>query len=137
MQKRGFTLIELLVVIAIIGILVTIVLVGFGTIRQDAKNANIKGNMAQMRLAVEMFYNDNTTYTGASAETSYGAALSSAEDQLPSGTTCLANGGHFSDTEFCLECPMVGGGFWCVDSDGYMGEIAASACDGTDFDCQP
>ena len=136
MQKRGFTLIELLVVIAIIGILVTIVLVGFGTIRQDAKNANIKGNMAQMRLAVEMFYNENTTYVGASADTAYSAALTSAEDQLPTGTTCLPSGGHFGSGDFCLQCPLVGGNYWCVDSDGYMGEIAASACDGTDFDCQ-
>jgi len=60
-DKKGFTLIELLVVIAIIGILATIVLVSLNTARQKARDVRRIGDMRQIALALEMYYDDNTT----------------------------------------------------------------------------
>jgi prepilin-type N-terminal cleavage/methylation domain-containing protein len=60
-DKKGFTLIELLVVIAIIGILATIVLVSLNTARQKARDTRRVGDMRQIALALEMYYDDNTT----------------------------------------------------------------------------
>jgi type II secretion system protein G len=60
-DKKGFTLIELLVVIAIIGILATIVLVSLNTARQKARDTRRVGDMRQVALALEMYYDDNST----------------------------------------------------------------------------
>jgi len=60
-DKKGFTLIELLVVIAIIGILATIVLVSLNTARQKARDTRRLGDIRQVALALEMYYDDHTT----------------------------------------------------------------------------
>lgn len=60
-KRKGFTLIELLVVIAIIGILATIVLVSLNTARQKARDARRVGDLRQVALALEMYYDDNTS----------------------------------------------------------------------------
>ena len=66
--QKGFTLIELLVVIAIIGILATIVLVSLNTARQKARDTRRVSDMRQVALALEMYYDDNTStgYPGSS-----------------------------------------------------------------------
>jgi len=67
-KKRGFTLIELLVVIAIIGILATIVLVSLNTARAKARDARRSSDMHQISLAMEMYYDSNTSsYTNPNA----------------------------------------------------------------------
>ncbi len=60
--EKGFTLIELLVVIAIIGILATIVLVSLNTARQKARDTRRASDLRQVALALEMYYDDNSTY---------------------------------------------------------------------------
>lgn len=60
-DKKGFTLIELLVVIAIIGILATIVLVSLNTARAKARDVRRIGDLRQIALALEMYYDDNTS----------------------------------------------------------------------------
>lgn len=65
-KSKGFTLIELLVVIAIIGILATIVLVSLNTARQKARDTKRLGDVRQVALALEMYYDDNAVYPGGS-----------------------------------------------------------------------
>ena len=61
-KKKGFTLIELLVVIAIIGLLATIVLVSLNSARAKARDVKRKGDLHQILLALELYYDAYGTY---------------------------------------------------------------------------
>ncbi len=61
-RNRGFTLIELLVVIAIIGILSSVVLASLNSARKKSRDARRIGDVKQVQLALEMFYDTNTAY---------------------------------------------------------------------------
>ncbi len=61
-RKKGFTLIELLVVIAIIGLLASIVLVSMGGTRGKARDARRLQDLHQLRLALDMYYNQYEFY---------------------------------------------------------------------------
>jgi len=131
-KHRGFTLIELLVVIAIIGILASIVLVSLGGARTKAKDAAIKANMDSMRLAAELFYTDNLTYTGAFADPSYTTALAALTANLPSGGA-VTDEIKADGTAYCIQADLNDGTDWCLDSTGYVG--ATAACDAASADC--
>jgi|ETNmetMinimDraft_2_1059921.scaffolds.fasta_scaffold68837_2 prepilin-type N-terminal cleavage/methylation domain-containing protein len=57
----GFTLIELLVVIAIIGILSAVVLASLNSARQKSRDAKRVADLKQLQLALELYYDDNTS----------------------------------------------------------------------------
>ncbi len=60
--KSGFTLVELLVVISIIGLLSSFAVVSLNTARTKARDALRKGEMAQLRTALVLYYDDNGQY---------------------------------------------------------------------------
>jgi len=59
--SKGFTLIELLVVIAIIGILSAVVLASLNSARQKSRDAKRVADIRQMQLALELYFDDNTS----------------------------------------------------------------------------
>ncbi|KKW36708.1 MAG: hypothetical protein UY81_C0016G0003 [Candidatus Giovannonibacteria bacterium GW2011_GWA2_53_7] len=60
-KGTGFTLIELLVVIAIIGILSAIGLVSLNGAREKARDAQGISDLGQMRTALALYYDDNSS----------------------------------------------------------------------------
>ncbi|MBI4812638.1 prepilin-type N-terminal cleavage/methylation domain-containing protein [Candidatus Falkowbacteria bacterium] len=65
MQKnfsKGFTLIELLVVISIIGVLSSLAVVSLNNARTKARDALRKGDTAQLRTALNLYYDNNNRY---------------------------------------------------------------------------
>lgn len=66
-QQGGFTLIELLVVIAIIGILSSVVLASLNSARERSRDARRIGDIKQIQLALEMFYDSNNAYPSSTA----------------------------------------------------------------------
>jgi len=60
--KPGFTLIELLVVMAILAILATVGLVSFRTTQMKGRDARRKNDLGQIQKALEMYYNDYSSY---------------------------------------------------------------------------
>ncbi|MEK9194843.1 MAG: type II secretion system protein, partial [Patescibacteria group bacterium] len=63
-KKNAFTLIELLVVIAIIGVLASVVFASTNTARAKARDARRVADFNQLRLALELYYDDNNVYPG-------------------------------------------------------------------------
>lgn len=61
-KLSGFTLVELLVVISIIGILSSFAVVSLNTARAKARDALRKGDMAQIRTALNIYYDDFKRY---------------------------------------------------------------------------
>jgi prepilin-type N-terminal cleavage/methylation domain-containing protein len=62
MKKEGFTLIEMLIVVAIIGLLSSVVLVGLGDVRKEARDARRLADIRQMQNALELYYSDKQNY---------------------------------------------------------------------------
>ena len=89
-KGAGFTLVELLVVISIIGILSSFAVVSLNSARMKARDALRKGDMAQLRTAIILYYDNNDetypicgTWDGGAAD--FGANADSADD---SGSSC-------------------------------------------------
>jgi len=61
-KKNGFTLIELLVVISIIALLASIALTNLSRSRASARDSRRLADMNNIRLALEMFYEDHGAY---------------------------------------------------------------------------
>ncbi|HEY4486216.1 MAG TPA: prepilin-type N-terminal cleavage/methylation domain-containing protein [Candidatus Paceibacterota bacterium] len=61
-QQKGFTLVELLVVIAIIGILSAVVYASLNTARERGRDAKRIGDLNNVRLALEFYFDDNGEY---------------------------------------------------------------------------
>lgn len=60
--KKGFTLIELLVVIAIISILSSVVLASLNEARSKARDARRFSDLENVRIALELYRDDNGRY---------------------------------------------------------------------------
>ncbi len=62
--RGGFTLIELLIVVVIIGILASIAIPKFGSTKERAYLAKMKGDLRNFATAQESYLGDNQVYYG-------------------------------------------------------------------------
>ena len=142
-MKKGFTLIELLVVIAIIGILASVVLIGFPNATRKAKDSRVIAAIGQARTIM--------TYIGANDGT-YAAFSPTHVDMAPSlwpeittndrdGTTPVAQGGTEPQGACIYAQLSAKDNYWyCADATGVAGFAAsnpgaAGFCVGATFIC--
>ena len=88
-MRKGFTLIELLVVIAIIGILASIVLVSLNNARGKARDVKRVGDMRQVQLALEGYYDDRQAYPGDDLAAACAAITGLADELVPTYIAAL------------------------------------------------
>lgn len=126
-KAAGFTLIELLVVIAIIGILSSVVLASLSTARSKGTDAKVKSNLSGLRVAAEIYYDNNQSYGTASSACNTSMFADAGITQYLSGipnATCRTDG-----TNYAVSAPLTGvtdvnADNWCVDSRGNSKAIA-------------
>lgn len=56
----GFTLIELLLVVIVLGLLAAVAIPQFTDLTKDAKEATLKSNLASLRNAIELYYQQHS-----------------------------------------------------------------------------
>ena len=64
-KQQGFTLTELLIVVIILAILAAIVVPQFASSSDDAKVSALQSNLARLRSAVDLYYQQHGAYPGA------------------------------------------------------------------------
>jgi type IV pilus assembly protein PilE len=71
--QKGFTLVELMIVVAIIGILASIAIPAYTDYTKKGKAAEATGNLADLRVKMEQYFQDNRTYVGGNCTPTSGA----------------------------------------------------------------
>jgi len=127
-NNKAFTLIELLVVIAIIAILAAIVLFGATQYINKGKDAKVKGNLAILITAGEVWYDktSNGTYEGFCDSETVANTLSN----VPSGDTekgCAISVGNTA-WSVCAKEFVNNAKAYCVDNKGNQKEINYTDC---------
>jgi len=137
-MKKGFTLIELLVVIAIIGILASVVLIGFPNATRKAKDSRVISAIGQARTVM--------IYIGANEGTYTSFALDH-PDMITLWAEIIANDdgepGIHGGTELegaCIYAKLnAKADYWyCADSTGVAGFTStdpSALCNTTSFTC--
>ena len=74
--QRGFTLVELLIVVIILALLAAIVVPQFASSTDDAKEASLDTTLANVRAAIDLYYQQHGEYP--SANTAVGGAACAA-----------------------------------------------------------
>lgn len=73
-DNKGFTLIEVMVTVAIIGILAAIALPSYTDYVKRGKIVEAPGNLADIRVKMEQYYQDNRNYAGTQCSSACGVA---------------------------------------------------------------
>jgi prepilin-type N-terminal cleavage/methylation domain-containing protein len=129
-MKKGFTLIELLVVIAIIGILASVVLVGFGDTRDQARDARVISAMTQIRNQAEVYYmgDGDYEYTDMFDNDNIESLIDDITDQVAAPTTSV------TEDSYCVVSALNAEAYYfCVDSTGKAATQDESGC--TNYAC--
>jgi len=121
--KKGFTIIELIVVIAIIAVLAGIVMVNVTKYIKQSKDAAIKHEMAQLKVAATQYYDEKGFYLnvgGSQSIMSPGTEVEKIRAAIE-GQGATSPGYSVTANAYCFNYTLNDGSFYCIDSSGFLG----------------
>ena len=140
---RGFTLIELLVVVTIISLLSSMLMIGIFHYRDKAQDSRITADLNQIRVLATIIANTQSySYlcNGGNLNTNpsfigYGKKLKIIEDDIKKLNSDNQPICYSTDTVYCVQASGKAADNLCLDSTGYIGEIAN--CSNLNIKCAP
>lgn len=125
-EKNGFTLLELIVVIAIIATLATIVVLQIDSPKNKTADAAVKAQMKEIAAQAQAYAIDNNGnfLNMCTVDSIISAALNQITKNSTGPAKCETDlGGQ----NWAVSADLKGGGKWCLDSFGFMGDGEASS----------
>lgn len=119
--QKGFTIIELIVVIAIIAVLSGIIMANVSKYNKSGKDAAIKEQVSQIRIAGTDFFSTNSTYMGMCGA---GTGCFNTKSNIVNLGGYIGVNSYFSDSNYCMDFKLSDNAtYWCVDNTGYNGPV--------------
>ena len=132
-DDQGFTLIELLVVVIIIGIMAAIAIPVFLNQREKAWDSAAKSDVRNAQTAMETYFTDNSSYTGATIA-NLGTDYGFSESDSVLHNVCADGASSY----VVVAKHESGGEFWVFDSStGQLTSQAAAPAAADGFSCTP
>lgn len=113
--------------IAFIGILSSVVLASLNSARSKGQDASIKSQLSSMRAQAELYWSSQSTngkdgnYAGLCNDTIVTEMKNSINTTKTVDIVCKDN-----YERYAISAPINSGGYWCVDSSGFSGQISQS-----------
>lgn len=122
-ERNGFTLLELIVVIAIIALFATIVVLRIENPKNKTADAAVKAQMKEVAAQAQAYAIDNngSFLNMCTADSIISAALIQITKNSTGPAVCV------DGPNWAVSAALKGGGSWCMDSLGFMGDGEASS----------
>lgn len=135
--RKGFTLVELLVVAVIICLLAVTGIISYTSINTNARDSRRKADLEQIRVALEMYRTNNSTYnTGILLNCSFGSIKDVSNTYLspiPKDPLCDTRSYYItfpSESDYTLSAALEGGSGVCSSFVGLCGGLNCNYCVG-------
>lgn len=135
-QRSGFTLIEVLVAATIIAVLVAIGMVSYSSVNKRSRDAKRRGDLEQMRSALELYRSENGYYPAVNT-LGWDTAANLSTELVPSFMPSIPSDPKSPDIRYSYKPTTPGSGNYygyCLSAKLETISVTTSTCTGSETD---